>query len=165
MISLKIIDVKGFMSSLLIHTTFDNFQLIELDIATFNNFHVSGYLNKGFYSSDELEILEGREYSKWSEVKPIAYSLIRGNKTPLSFKIVFLLSAQNTEKILLKSGLNLKMDDINGLFLNMKYENDELHLITGTSIKTFTLDKSLENEWDSNMKSFLKHYEIAYEEE
>jgi hypothetical protein len=164
MVSLKIVDVKAFMSSLLIHATFDNFLLVELDIATFNSFHISGYLNKSFYSSDELEIMDERDYSKWSELKPFALQLIKGNKTPLSFKVVFLLSKQNTEKIMSRSNMNLRMDDINGLFLNMKYENGELRLITGTSLKTFTMDKSLENEWDANMKSFLKHYEIAFEE-
>lgn len=164
MISLKIVDVKSFMSSLLIQSTFDNFLLMELDIATFNNFHISGYLNKSFYSSDELEILENREYSKWSEVKPYAYNLIKGNKTPLSFKVVLLLSPQNTLNILTKSKINLRSEEVNGLFLNMKYENGELHLITGTSIKTFTLEKSLENEWDLNMKNYLKHFEILFEE-
>ncbi|BCN30261.1 DUF5721 family protein [Anaeromicropila herbilytica] len=165
MISLKIADVKAFMSSLLIHETFDNFLLVELDIATFNNFHISGYLNKNFYSTDELELLEDREYSKWSEVKSVAVNLIKGKKTPLSFKVVFLLSKQNIEKILSRGNLNFRLEEINGLFLNMKFENGELRLITGTSLKTFSLDKSLENEWDANMKSFLKHYEIAFEEE
>jgi hypothetical protein len=46
----------------------------------------------------------------------------------------------------------------------VRYEKGNLYLITGTSIKTFTLDKSLEQVWDADMKTFLKHYEISAEE-
>ncbi|MDF2588080.1 MAG: hypothetical protein K0S41_1921 [Anaerocolumna sp.] len=164
MISLKVVDIKAFMSSLLVHNVFDNFLVSELDIGTFNQFHISGKINEEFYSSDELEILGDRKYSTWSEVKPIAYTLLKGNKLPLSVKIVFLLSPTNTENVLRKSGLPIQITDINGLFLNIRYEKGILNLITGTSIKTFTMDKSLEHEWDANVKTFLKHYEIAVEE-
>jgi len=164
MISLKIIDVKAFMSTLLLQNVFDNFLLSELDINNYNHFHISGTLNEGFYSAEELELLAGRKYSSWSDIKPIAFSLIKGNKLPLSIKIIFLLSPANAENVLRKSGLSIEPSDINGLFLNVRYEKGNLYLITGTSIKTFTLDKSLEQTWDADMKTFLKHYEIAAEE-
>jgi len=164
MISLKIMDVKAFMSTLLIQNIFDNFLLSELDINNYNHFHISGTLNEGFYSTEELELLSGRKYSYWSDIKPIAFSLIKGNKLPLSIKIIFLLSPENAENILHKSGLPIEPRDINGLFLNVRYEKGNLYLITGTSIKTFTLDKSLEQMWDADMKTFLKHYEIVAEE-
>lgn len=165
MISLKIIDVKAFMSSLLVQNIFDNFLLSELDIITNNHFHMTGGLNEAFYSSDELELLAGRKYSTWSEIKPFAFSLIKGNKLPLSIKIVFLLSQENTQNVLKKSGLPIEATDVNGLFLNVRYEKGNLSLITGTSIKTFTLDKSLEQVWDTDLKSFLRQREIPVEEE
>lgn len=163
MVSLKIIDLKAFMSSLLIQNVFDNFLLSELDINNYNHFHISGTLNEEFYSSEELELLAGRKYSNWSDIKPIAYSLIKGNKLPLSIKIVFLLSPENTKKVLSKSGIGMELSDINGLVLNVRYEKGNLYLITGTSIKTFTLDKTLEQIWDADMKLFLKHNEIPVE--
>ncbi len=165
MISLKIIDIKSFMSSLLIQNIFDNFFVSELYINTFNQFHITGKLNEEYYSSDELEILDGRKYSTWGEMKPIAYSLIKGNKLPLSIKIILLLSPSNTENVLLKSGAAISSDDINGLFLNIRFDKGNLNLVTGTSIKNFSLDKTLERAWDEDLKMFLKHYEIAAEEE
>jgi hypothetical protein len=164
MISLKVIDVKAFMSSLLVHNVFDNFLLTELEINSYNHFSISGKLNEEYYSSDELEELAGRKYSTWNEIKPVAYSLIKGHKQPLSIKIVFLLSPSNTEKTLNKTGLGIRLEEVNGLYLNIKYEKGNLYIITGTSIRTFTLDKSLEHEWDANVKTFLKHFEIAVEE-
>lgn len=163
MISLKIVDVKAFMNCLLIQNVFDNFLLSELDIITYNHFHISGSLNEGYYSTDEIESLAGRKYSTWSEVKPIAFTLVKGNKLPLSIKIVFLLSSSNVENVLRKCGLTMKAEEINGLFLNVRFEKGNVNLITGTSIKTFTLDKTLEQVWDEDIKTFLKHYEIAFE--
>ncbi|MFU0828686.1 MAG: Type VII secretion protein EssB [Lachnoclostridium sp.] len=165
MVSLKVIDIKSFMSSLLIQNVFDNFLLSELNIKTFNSFQISGILNEEYYSKDELEVLEGRKYSLWSEIKPIAYSLIKGHKLPLSIKIILLLSPSNTQKVLAKSGAAVQLSDINGLFLNIRFEKGELHLITGISTKSFSLDKTLERAWDDDVKLFLKHYEIAVEEE
>ncbi len=165
MVSLKINDVKAFMSSLLVQNIFDNFLLSELHINTFNHFEITGALNEDYYSNDELEILDERKYSLWSEIKPIAYSLLKGNKLPLSIKIVLLLSPLNTEKVLKKSGVSLTSDDINGLFLNIRFDKGSLNLITGISTKNFSLDKTLEHTWDDDLKLFLKHYEIAVEEE
>jgi hypothetical protein len=164
MISLKIVDIKAFMSSLLIQNTFDNFMLSELDIITYNHFHVSGTLNEEFYTSEELETLNGRKYSTWGEIKQYAYSLIRGHKLPLSIKIVFLLSPANQENVLQKSGTGWSSSDINGLFLNIRFEKGNAVIITGISMKTFTMDKSLERSWDENVKAFLKHFDIAVEE-
>lgn len=164
MISLKIIDVKAFMNSLLVQSVFDNFYVSELEINTFTRFQISGKLNEEFYSKEEIENLKDRKYALWSEIKPYAFSLIKGNKLPLSIKIVFLLSSANTENVLKKSGIPLSVNDVNGLFLNVRYEKGSLYLITGTSLKTFTLDKTVDQVWDSDLKVFLKHYEIAVEE-
>ncbi|WP_313133404.1 DUF5721 family protein [Anaerocolumna sp.] len=164
MISLKIIDVKDFMSKFLISNVFDNFLLTELDISTFTHFHIDGRLNKEFYSNDELEILGERKYPKWSEIKPFAFSIIKGSKLPIFIKTVFALSSENIEKVIQKSGIQMKEEEINGLFINIKYEKENLYIITGTSIKTFTLDKTLDQVWDGYVKDFLRHYEIAVED-
>lgn len=164
MVALNIVDVKSFMSNLLIQNVFDNFLLSELDILNYNYFSITGRLNMEWYSAEEIEGLEGREYSRWAEIKPIAYQLIKGNRTPQSFKIVFLLSKENMLKILKRNGGVYRPEEINGLFLNIKYEQGILSLTTGISMKIFTMDKTLEHEWDGDMKTFLKHYEIAAEE-
>ncbi|MGB8455302.1 MAG: DUF5721 family protein [Anaerocolumna sp.] len=165
MISLKIIDIKAFMSSLLVQNVFDNFLLSELQIKTFNHFQISGNINEEYFSNEELEKLEGRKYSTWGEIKPVAYSLIKGNKLPLSIKIILLLSLPNVENTLRKSGAAVPLIDINGLYLNIRFDKGSLLLITGTSIKSFSMDKTLERAWDEDLKKFLKYYEIAAEEE
>lgn len=165
MISLKIFPVKGFMSALLSQNVFDNFWFSEGEIETFGKFSISGYLNQDFYSTDEWEALEGRRYASWAEIRPYIYQLIRGNKTPLSFKFVLLLSAENTARVLRRSGTGFTPEQVGGLFLNIRFGQNEVHLITGLSLKVFSMDKSLEFAWDQDMKTFLKHHEIVFEEE
>lgn len=165
MISLQIIDVKDFMSKLLISDTFNKFLLSEATITTGNTFTIDGHVNKDFYTPEELEDnnLADHTISTWEMLKPFCFELIKGKKTPLSFKLVFLLSPTNVTKLLEQSGISLTPIDINGLFLNIKYINNTLHCITGTSIKLFTLDKSLETEWDNMIQKFFKANEIPFE--
>ncbi|MFA9378086.1 MAG: DUF5721 family protein [Lachnotalea sp.] len=166
MISLQIIDVKIFMSKLLISDTFNKFLVSEATITTSNTFTIDGHINKDFYSSEELEEnnLIDQTISTWETLKPFCFELIKGKRTPLSFKIVFLLSPVNVTKLLEQSGTSLTPNDINGLFLNIKYANNSLNCITGTSLKLFTLDKSFENKWDHMMKKFFAAHEIPFEE-
>ena len=164
MISLKVADVKAFMNKLLLQNVFDNFLVSEVEVNTANKYTIVGDLNQGFFSNDEVEALDGRMNSTWGELRPVVFQIIKGNKTPLSFKMVFLLSKSNTVNVLTKSGLPLRPEDIGGLFLNIRFDQNGLYLITGTSMKVFTLDKSLDQVWDWDVKIFLKHHEIPCEE-
>lgn len=162
MIALQVQDVKLITSNLFVHTMFDEFLISEMDVATAHSFHIDGTINKEWFSNDELEELQERRYSKWKEIKPIAFQMIKGNKTPLSFKIVFQLNHEQLEKMIKNSGVALSVNDVNGLFMNVKYDRSGLTIISGSSLKIFTMDKSLEQYWDNTVKQFLKKYQIAY---
>ena len=93
MLCIRITDVKMFMSKLLVQSVFDNFLLSELDVMTYNSFHINGKLNKSWFDTDELESIE--DYSKWGQVKAHAYQVIKGNKVPTSMKIVLFLTTES----------------------------------------------------------------------
>lgn len=164
MIALHILDVKDFMAKLLIQTVFDNFLLTEMEINTFTKFQIQGRINKSYFSSDEIELLQDRSLVKWNEVRGIAFQIMKGNKTPSSFHIVLQLSPENVEKLTSSTGVPLKAVDITGLYMHLKYENNQLTMITGTGVKIFTMDKTLDKEWDDMAKKFLKHHGIVFEE-
>ena len=96
MLALKINDVKGFMNRLLIGETFDQFPMAEASVTTFNTFSIDGLINKEFFDTDTQDILTQNKtiYSAWREIKPFCFSIIRGKRTPLQFKIVFQLSPE-----------------------------------------------------------------------
>ena len=82
------------------------------------------------------------------DVQAQCFSIIKGKRTPLNFKIVFQLSSSNVEKLLSQSGIALKPEDIYGLYLNCQFDGKQLLCTTGTSLKIFTLDKQLDRVWD-----------------
>ena len=165
MIALKIHSIKDFMSKLLIDNDFDAFWLSEASITTYVTFTIDGGLHKEFFDSslaDSLH-LEERNYTLWKEVKPFCYSIVKGKHTPLHFKIVFLLSQNNMKELLLQSQLNYTTDDIYGMFLNFQYDGTKLYCTTGTSLKVFSMDKSLDYAWDEMVLKFFNQKEIHFE--
>jgi hypothetical protein len=162
MISLKIEEVKTFMAMLLANSMFDEFVLKEMEIQTFTSFHVSGQFFENFFSKEELE--ERSPAVLWGEIRETAFSIIRGNKSPLLMKIVLQLPEASVGRLIESLGGRLRIEDVGGLYLNIRFEKNELHIITGTSIKTFTLDKTLDMEWDSWVRNYLKSKGIEYEE-
>lgn len=155
MISLQITDIKHFMSALLSGTTFDNFLVSEVTISTYNNFIFDGHINSSYYTDEELQTLENPKMVLWEKLKPICYDLIKGKKLPLKFKIIFFLDDPAVLKLLESSESSLPIDNINGLCINVKYENSSLICTTGTSLNVFTIDRTLENCFDLYVKKLF----------
>ena len=160
MIALKLPEVKECMSKLLLSDTFDSFLFIEGEIVTYNTFSINGFLKKDFFEKD---LAPSRDYSLWKDIREYAFSLIKGKKTPLSFRLVFGLSEANIERLLKQQGLNFQPQDVQGLYLNLKYDGQNLTCVTGTSMRLFTLDKSLEEAWDQIVQRFFLKKEISAE--
>lgn len=164
MLALQITEIKPFMNKLFLGDTFDAFQLSEAIFVTFNTFHIDGSLQKDYYSSEELETqnLSQQSWSFWRQVRPFCLDLIRGKHTPLEFRIVFRLSPANVEKLLAQSQLPVNPADIDGLFLNLHFRQGMLTCTTGSSLRFFTLDKTLEHLWDDLVKKYLQKQEIVF---
>lgn len=164
MISLNLPEVKTFMSKLLMNNTFDTFLLKEMELQTITGFHINGQFNEVFFTKEELEERGENKYLLWSDVRQIVFGMIKGNKTPLSLKIIFQLPKNHCEVLVNSLGGRLRIEEVGGLYLNVRFEKGELRIITGTAIKTFTMDKTLEQEWDKTVKNILKEQEIIFDE-
>jgi hypothetical protein len=162
----KIIDIKDFMNNLLLGENFDSFWVTEATITTFCTFSIDGTLHPDFFDTDNQKILEesGVHTASWKHLRSFCYSVIRGKQTPLSFKIVFQLPASQAASLIQKHGLTISPDLVSGFFLNLQYKNRELTCITGTSLKTFLMDRSAEQLWDSLVPDFLRGQKILFEE-
>lgn len=166
MLALKINDVREFMNQLLIGETFDHLQLVEASITTFNTFSIDGTLKRDFFDTDTCDILDQSSitYSLWKEVKPYCYSIIRGKRTPLHFRIIFQLTKKQTDFIVRKLNNRITPDLVKGLFLNLQYKNKELLCTTGISLQTFLPDKAPEHLWDSEVLTLFRRQKISFEE-
>ena len=120
-----------------------------------------GQLHKEFFDSEQKPL---RTYCLWEDVQAQCFSIIKGKRTPLNFKIVFQLSSSNVEKLLSQSGIALKPEDIYGLYLNCQFDGKQLLCTTGTSLKIFTLDKQLDRVWDEMVRKFFRKNQVAFED-
>jgi len=159
MVAFKIVDVKDFMNKLLIGEVFDNFLLVSFEISSFAKVTIDGVRNEAWYEDSEGL---GR-YLNWKELRNKVSLLVKGDRIPLTMKAVFRLSETNTEKVASKLGINNAVEKDYGLFFNLKFENNEVNIVTGVSVTDFLISKELGNLWDEDLIKFLKYYQIAVE--
>lgn len=166
MIALKMIEAKDFMNKLLCQNVFDHFLLQEAAIHTNVAYHIDGALQKDFYCEEELEAgqLTGLSFAPYGLLRSQCFNLIKGKKTPSYFKFSLLLSPENLKRTLSQTGSSFTENDISAVFLNIRFQNGELTITTGISYRIFSVDKTLEHEWDALLKRFLTKNEIAFEE-
>ena len=145
MIALHVTDIKKFMGLLFSGTAFDNFFFVEGDINVAVDYHIDGMINKAFFSEEDGE---QSDFQSWELTKPIVTQMIKGKRLPVSMKLVLKKAGQG---------------DLTYL-LNIRFDNNNLLLVTGISHTVFTLDKTGEKEWDDNMRGFLKRNGVDFEE-
>lgn len=164
MVALKMEELKNFTAQLFVGDTFDGWLVREASIVTFNSFTIDGHTRQGYYSEQELEANKIEEFSSWKVLKPICYSLIKGRKLPESFQITLQMTPADVEEFLNNAQLELTVDQVNGLYMNIRYENGEIRCISGTSLNIFTLDRQIEFEWDEATRLYFKDRKIPFVE-
>ena len=166
MIALELVDVKDFMNKLLRTEVFDHFLLQEATIINGASFVIDGHIKKELYTESELDEMGLTGYSAFpfSMVRTQCFDLMKGKRTPAYFKIVFSLSPENLANTLRQLNSSYKPEDLSGIFVNIKYQNQLLTLTTGVSYRIFSTDKDLDFQWDELVKKFLKKQEIPFEE-
>lgn len=172
MIALRITNTKDFMAKLLTQETFDTFLFSEGSVTTFTTFSIDGSWHPDFFgeqqeageqnpSQNPYQRQHQSQQLTWRLLRPVVYDLIKGRHTPIQMRIVLKLADYNVEKLLKNSDLSIGKEQVDGLFLNLTYAKDEVTAITGTSLKIFTLDKSLDRVWDDMVRLFFQMRKIS----
>lgn len=153
------------MNHLLLADTFDYFSVSEAVITTFVTFTVNGALHPDFYDPDTARSLREAKKSqvRWSGIRSLCYSVIRGKRPPVSFRLIFVLPDDQAKDLCMVSGAPVQPENISGMFLNIHYTGTDLSVTTGTSLKIFTLDKTLEHAFDQAVEKFLLSHGIDFE--
>ena len=162
MIALQIEDTKLFTRKLFLETDLDDLLLKEAEVVTFNRFTIDGHIRRSFYQKEELEQKNIGEFSSWKMLRPFCFSLIKGKKLPESFQIVFMAEPERVAAFLGRRQIaSITQEQIQGLYLHIRYEEGRLSCVTGTSLAVFTLDKTVETEWDGYVGRLLKEMGVA----
>lgn len=161
------------MNQLLCSDVFDDFSCVMGEITTFNTFTMDGFIHKEFLqpadkdqhppsNAEQHSSTIESEYSLWADLRHYSYSLIKGQKLPLRFKFVFKLPRKEIEPFIAKHHLETTPEDIQGLYFNIRYENQSLYATTGSTLKTFSLSKAIENAWDAEFLALMEHLNMDY---
>ena len=153
--SVRVKDLSKFMSLLFSSERLDGLYISEGIIETFITYKIDGYTNKAFF--DNSESLE--EFATWGMVRPLAKDMIKGKRVPVSIKLTLFLPSEAAT-----SYVDGNYSDVRFL-INVRFENGALHLISATSTKTFTLDKSFEKSWDTGFERFLSDLSVEFDKD
>lgn len=166
MIALQITNTKQIMNALLVSESFDTFQMEEVTITTYNTFHMDGHIVKEFYSAEELDSSADTfpVFSSWKDIKPICFQLIKGKRTPVSFRFILHAAPNVISEIANDESCEVTENLIRSLLLNIRYENGHVTCITGTSFTTFLMDKSVEQLWDKYVRKLFGQLGLEFEE-
>ena len=119
-------------------------------------------VRQGYYSEEELELQKIEEFSAWEGLK--AFLLFFDPREAASGKLPDRVSSAAGGK---RRGSSRPMElgwpaeQVQGLYLNVQYENHGLTCITGVSLNVFSMDRTLEREWDQAVREFLKKNGVA----
>lgn len=150
----EIEETGKFMSELLTGERYDSFYLFEARIKADIDYSINGKINKDFFDSDDRDIMAAEEYISWKKIKPVVYGFVKGDKLPLSLKLILMFNRENITRLVEMNNLPISENDIGALFFNVLYEKGSLTVTTGTSVKTFSLDKTLDHVWDSTVEKY-----------
>ena len=168
MLALQITSLKNFMSRLLTGDTFDIFLLEEASLTTAVSIQIDGRINREFFPEEERTPQRiPYEFQPWSEIKGLCYDLIKGRNTPLNFKFVLQLKPEKMIAMLeqeLPSEKDIVSDHpLKSLVLTVKYDGGKAVLLTGSSYRTFVMDKAADQIWDQQLCKYLSGKGIEYE--
>lgn len=153
---IEVENIKSVTKSLFVNDAFDKFLVTEASISALNTFTIDGHINEQYLDENEIALPENKEgIIYWAKLRPFCYEIIKGKKVPLRFKIVFALPKHLFGAFLKKVDLDMNPEDINALFLNIGFQANKLTCTTAISLKSFSMDKSLENAWDEYINKFI----------
>lgn len=161
--TIEILDIKPFMQLLFQTNTFDSYEFVSALIRTDMTYNLDGHRNKDFLTKDEWAAQNAGDASflLWQTAKERVFYLIKGKKTPSQLKIVFKLPPADTRLVLTSTHSNLADTDIDGMFVNILFQDNRLTVICGISYRIFTLEKQLEQEFTSHILAVLKSLSIT----
>ena len=90
--------------------------------------------------------------------------MIKGKRTPVSFKFILHLKPELIEQILTEGNADVTLSDIKAFVLNIKYDGSTLTCVTATAFHSFLPDKKPDRLWDNFVTHFLTEREIIFEE-
>ena len=164
MIALQIQDKKKMLQVLLESASFDTFLMQEVSVIRDSSLFLEGRIHPEYHpQKDQSTQKESPDFVPWHNIRTLLASYI-GKEFPLSFKFVLQAPAAYTQNLLKNAAFTGDPSTVKGLILTFRYEQEHLTCLTGISLTTFSMDKSIETLWDQGIKKALANMQIGFEE-
>ena len=163
-------NVKNFMVKLLKEDVFDTFETRSVLICTLARFEIDGARPLPVRSAASENIVNDRKplespeasgeswrkntFCLWKEIRPFAFSFVKGASRPSLFKIVLSCAPERMMTL---------SNNASAMFLNIQLDGETVIMTTGVSPKNFVPgDRSHELAWDKYIQDFLNTSAILY---
>ena len=159
----QVANIKDMMAHLLLGETFDEWLLAEAQVTTFCTFNISGFFQKAYDAADAAEPAntEAAVLVPWKRVREFCFSLMRGERTPIAFRLSFVLPPEKAHEFLTSNGAQPCPDDLSGLYMNIAFRNRRLMITVLTSRQRFCMDKQLDAAWTEYVEAQLKNLGVT----
>ena len=140
----EITDIKAYLNELFAGERFESFYLYELRCRSDVDYYVSGKKSSP----------EEAEYAEWGALRKKLLAVIGTEELPKTMKLVLMFNRDNITRLIEMNNIPLSPESVGGLFININLDQNGMSVTAGTSIKEFTMDKTLEHTWDSTVEKY-----------
>lgn len=153
------------MNYMLASEAFDAWEVAEVKITAKVSYVIDGHVTPGYLTAEEMaaENIPPGGCIPFGSVRPLCFEMIKGKRTPQSFRFTFLCSKKQMQQMIREEQLQISPEDVVNLTMNITFHQGELLVTTSCLERTFSLDKSLAYAWDTWVKEFFHEMEIAVE--
>ena len=167
--------LKEITSKLFLSETFDFFRLQEAVFSCAVNYSIDGKVNRDFYRDASAKTPQaGSEtagdtppeetvFMPWRDLRPICFSMIRGKRAPLSFRLVFLVPAREATARF-STLANAAESGISSFVLVLQYREEKITATTAVSYCRFALDRGPEKNWDTEVAGWFTKENLPFQE-
>lgn len=160
MIQLAADDTKQFMNCLLRSEAFDHFLLYEMTLDVLHRFEFDGQINDAYLNDEEKAIYEGQSYITWHALKPQVTAILKNSHTPSNMKITMSLGTAATLDIQRRILGEQTTYPVQGFLINIHFDGGQVRVTTAVNYSQFTMDKSIEQNFDGMMEKFFKKNDV-----
>ncbi|MGI6108102.1 MAG: DUF5721 family protein [Lachnospiraceae bacterium] len=101
-------------------------------------------------------------FVSWKDIRPICFSMIRGKRTPLSFRLVLLCPASEAPEYFGELA-GAEDSGISSFVLVLQYKDGKITATTAVSYSRFALDRGPERQWDSEAAEWFRREGLPFE--
>lgn len=161
MLSIRIPNQKDFTTRLFAQEDFDDLLLDSAVFRVYADYTIDGHINSSYFDQDAGE--PNQSFLPWAKYRPVCFQMIKGNRKPTYFKLVFRMNDAHCRQFEQHAGISLDSLSVSALFLNIRYDNNIILITTGVSLKSFSMDCIVETAFEQYILQYFRNKKLEFD--